>query len=40
MSSLHLAKFKKKSVDELSIWLSENGVQDEYCQFFEGEVNL
>ena len=27
----------KKSVTDLSLWMRENGVQDGYCEIFEGE---
>lgn len=29
-------KLEKMSVMDLSLWLRENGVQDNYCELFEG----
>ena len=35
--TMDLEKLKKMSVIDLSMWLKESGVQDCYCELFEGK---
>lgn len=35
-----MAELATKTVEELSVWLKENGVPHEFCEKFEGEASI
>lgn len=35
---VEMAELASKTVEELSVWLKENGVPHEFCEKFEGET--